>query len=66
MDALQLPSVFHRSKVTTDGLLGNTESIGNVDNIYASVSGEQVGDRLVTSHGLRVLDGHCVLSLVRR
>src|SRR5215217_386789 len=66
MHPLQLSGVFHGAEVATNGLLCNTEPVCDIDNVHTSVSGEQVGDRLITSHGLRALDGHVVLSLVRR
>jgi hypothetical protein len=65
VDALQFSRAFHRAQIAPDRLRRNAQSAGDIDDIDASVSGKQLGDRLVASYGLRVLDGHRILSLVR-
>ena len=51
--ALQLASALHGAQVAPDGLLRDAESVRDVDNIHASIGGQQVGDRLVTSRLVR-------------
>jgi hypothetical protein len=59
---LQLSCRLHCAKVAPDSLLRDAQSIRDVDDVDASVGGQQVGNRLIASSGLRVLDGHGFLN----
>ena len=62
MHALQFSGGLHSAQVATDGLLRDAQSVRDVDDVDPSVGGQQVGDRLIASRGLRVLDGHDFLN----
>ncbi len=54
--ALQLACALHGiAEIAPDGLLGNTESVRDVDNIHPSIGGQQVGNRLAYSSEPRLV-----------
>lgn len=62
VNSLQFSRALHRAEVAPNRLLGDAQSIRNVDNVHTTIGGQQIGDRLIASRGLRVLDGHTAAS----